>query len=152
MSWFALLTQPRCEKKVTNRLQQMGIEVFCPTQIVLRQWSDRKKKVEMPLIPSYVFVRLEDAQRERVYGVPGVVRYLYWLGKPAVVRDAEIEILQRWSQEPNLHWRLETWVPGQQVDIASGPFEGKAAVVDKVFKNKVHLVLEPLGLRIVVEK
>lgn len=61
----------------------------------VKQWSDRKKRVQVPLISNYVFVQLEDKEREKVFAVNGVIRYLYWLGKPALVRDEEIKALQQ---------------------------------------------------------
>src|SRR5690554_7279042 len=79
MKWYALYTRPRNEKKVVQGLTSLGIEVYCPMVTEVRQWSDRKKKVALPLIPSYVFVRIAETKRSMVFEVPGVVRYLYWL-------------------------------------------------------------------------
>ncbi len=90
MTWFVLYVKPQNEIKVGKALTALGIEVFCPTKKEVRQWSDRKKTVEVPLFKSYVFVKLEAQNRNQVFSVPGVVRYLFWLGKPAVVRDEEI--------------------------------------------------------------
>ena len=98
MPWYALYTQPRQEKKVVTRLEQLAIEVYCPLLIQVRQWSDRKKKVEVPLLPSYVFVMIAPHERDKVFQVSGVVRYLYWLGQPAIIRDEEIVIMQKWLQ------------------------------------------------------
>jgi transcription antitermination factor NusG len=94
MPWYVIYTQPRNEKKVAERLQNLGITVYCPLITIIKQWSDRKKKVQVPLLNSYVFVHLNDKDREAVFQVSGVVRYLFWLGKPAIVRDEEIQALQ----------------------------------------------------------
>jgi len=75
-------------------LEAIGIEAFCPLVTVAKQWSDRKKKVQLPLINSYIFVNIEDCNRDEVFKVSGIVRYLFWLGKPAVVRAIEIETLR----------------------------------------------------------
>ena len=99
MPWYALYTEPRHEKKVAARLQQLGIEIYCPLIVQVRQWSDRKKKVEVPLLPSYVFVKVDSNERERVFQVSGVVRYLYWLGQPAIIKEAEIDMMQKWLQD-----------------------------------------------------
>ena len=80
MPWYVIYTKPRNEKKVAERLQQIGITVYCPMITMIKQWSDRKKKVQIPLLNSYVFVCLEDKEREKVFQVSGVVRYLFWLG------------------------------------------------------------------------
>jgi transcriptional antiterminator RfaH len=92
--WFVLYTKARCEKKVAEGLKQKGLEVYCPMLKTKRRWSDRLKTVEEPLLRSYCFVRLEERDRHLVFSVQHVVRYLFWLGKPAVVRDEEIEALQ----------------------------------------------------------
>ena len=92
--WYVLITKPRAEKKVVQRLLDINLEVYCPVKIEMRQWSDRKKRVEVPILPSMVFVRLTDSQRSLVFDVSGVVRYLFWLGEPAIVRELEIETLK----------------------------------------------------------
>jgi transcription antitermination factor NusG len=95
MQWYALYTEPRHEKKVADRLLKLGVEVYCPLVTQIKQWSDRKKKVEVPLLPSYVFVKLEESNRDIVFQVSGVVRYLFWLGKPAIIRNEEIQHLNQ---------------------------------------------------------
>ena len=94
MPWYVIYTQPRNEKKVAERLENIGITAYCPLVTQIRQWSDRKKKVQVPLINSYVFVNVSEKEREQVFQVSGIVRFLFWLGKPAVVRDEEILALQ----------------------------------------------------------
>jgi len=69
MTWYALYTKPKNEKKVTEQLQKSGIEVYCPMVTQIKQWSDRKKKTETPLIPSYVFVNIEEKNRNDVFEV-----------------------------------------------------------------------------------
>ena len=79
MPWYVLYTKSRQEKKVTEALNLLGVNAYCPVVTTMKQWSDRKKKVEEPLIKSYVFVNLEESNRDIVFEVPGVVRYLFWL-------------------------------------------------------------------------
>jgi len=152
MPWYALYTNPRQEKKVATRLEQMGIEVYCPLIIQVRQWSDRKKKVEVPLLPSYVFVRLEPKERESVFQVSGVVRYLYWLGQPAIIRDEEISLMQNWLQGTITSFEVSGIQPGDYYEIPSGPFEGKKGIVEKVSNNQITLILEQLGVKITLQK
>jgi transcription antitermination factor NusG len=152
MPWFALYTESRQEKKVTTRLVQLGIEVYCPMVIQERQWSDRKKKVEVPLLPSYVFVKLESHERELVFQVSGIVRYLYWLGKPAIVKDSEIEILQKWLQDKVVSFEVSGIQPGSEYEIPSGPFIGQKGKVEKVTKNQIVLMLKELGVKIILHK
>ena len=92
MNWYVVYTKPKWEKKVAEQLTQRGIECYCPIVTEVRQWSDRKKKVEVPLFNSYVFVRLAEVDRNLVFQSSGVVRYLFWLAKPAIVRDEEISV------------------------------------------------------------
>jgi transcriptional antiterminator RfaH len=96
--WFVLCTKPRNELKVTERLTGIGVEVFTPTKIEVRQWSDRKKKVLVPLLPSMVLVRLQEKQVDQVFEVPGVVRYLFEHGKRANVSNLEVLAMQRYLE------------------------------------------------------
>ena len=152
MPWYALYTESRQEKKVALRLAQLGIEVYCPLVIQERQWSDRKKKVEVPLLPSYVFVRLEPHNREVVFQVSGVVRYLYWLGQPAIVKDNEIEMLQKWLRDKIVSFEVVGIEPGSIYEIPSGPFIGQKGIVEKVDKNQITLILEQLGMKVILHK
>ena len=95
MPWYVVVTRPRAELKVKDRLKAIGVEVCCPTRVEKRQWSDRVKKVVVPLLPSMVLVFLEVKDRELIFSVPGVVRYLFYLGKPAVVPKKEVDCLTR---------------------------------------------------------
>jgi transcriptional antiterminator RfaH len=152
MPWYALYTESRQEKKVAARLAQIGIEVYCPLIIQERQWSDRKKKVEVPLLPSYVFVKLESHNRELVFQVSGIVRYLYWLGQPAIVKDSEIEVLQKWLQDKVVSFEVIGIQPGTIYEIPSGPFIGQKGIVEKVDKSQITLILEQLGVKIILHK
>ena len=152
MPWFVIYVKSRNEKKVALQLQQMGITVYCPLVTQTRIWSDRKKKIETPLIPSYIFVQIEEKQRELVFQVPGVVRYLCWLGKPAVVRNKEIEILQKWLQSDLLDAQVSSVQPGDKMAISKGPFKGKEGIVQEVSKNRLQLLLLELGVKITITK
>ena len=88
--WFVLCTKPRNELKVTERLTGIGVEAYTPNRIEIKQWSDRKKKVLVPLLPSMVLVSLQDKQVDQVFEVPGVVRYLFEHGKRAKVSNEEV--------------------------------------------------------------
>jgi transcriptional antiterminator RfaH len=152
MEWFALYTKPRNEKKVTETLAALGIEVYCPLVTTIKQWSDRKKKVESPLIPSYVFVKIEEANRKDVFQVAGVVQYVFWLGKPAKIQPHEIEALKAKLATPVINVTIETWTPNAQIQISEGPFKNQMAVVEKVSTNKVTLILKSLGIRLIIDR
>jgi transcription antitermination factor NusG len=94
MNWYVVYTKPKWEKKVAERLNEIGVITYCPLVTKISQWSDRKKIVSVPLFNSYIFVQIEEKNRNRVFEIPGAVRYLFWLGKPATVRNSEIEAIQ----------------------------------------------------------
>ncbi|MCK5814865.1 MAG: UpxY family transcription antiterminator [Flavobacteriaceae bacterium] len=152
MQWFVIYVKPRAEKKVVQELEKLGITVFCPMITEVRQWSDRKKKVEVPLINSYVFVQLKEKEREIVFQVPYVVRYLFWLKKPAIVRDEEIRVLKETLSEVGVNAQVENLKPGDRLKVKSGPFAGKEGVVQELTKRRVQLILKDLGLKITLMK
>jgi transcription antitermination factor NusG len=152
MPWFAIYTRPKNEKKVVEGLEKLGVEVYCPMVTQVKQWSDRKKKVEAPLINSYVFVNIEDKKRNIVFEVPGVVRYLFWLGKPAVIQEHEIDLLKASLKGIFSNVEVNGIQPGDTLTISKGPFQGKEGVVSQVDKNKIRLVLKELGVAITISK
>ena len=152
MPWFAIYTRPKNEKKVVEGLEKLGVEVYCPMVTQVKQWSDRKKKVEAPLINSYVFVNIEDKKRNIVFEVPGVVRYLFWLGKPAVIQEHEIDLLKASLKGIFSNVEVNGVQPGDTLTISKGPFQGKEGVVSQVDKNKIRLVLKELGVTITISK
>jgi hypothetical protein len=88
--WLVLYTKPRTELKVSQRLSVLGIENYTPTRMEVRQWSDRKKKILVPLLPSMVLVRLNEKEINKVFEVTGVVRYLFENQKRAEVSNEEV--------------------------------------------------------------
>ncbi len=155
--WYAIYTKGRWEKKVHGRLEEAGIESYCPLNTVVRKWSDREKKVEEPLFKSYVFVRISKDQFTKVLEVAGVVRVVYWLGKPAIIRDREIEHIRKFLGE---YEEVEVVPidpeikPGTRLRVTSGLMMDKDGVALKVYKNKVEVLLTSIGfkLRAVIEK
>ena len=128
-------------------LQKMQIEVYCPLIKEVRQWSDRKKTIENVLFKSYVFVRLTDRERHRVFGVPGVVRYLFWLGKPAIVRDEEIQTIEKWLNDDDIaDISLSKLIPGDELYIKNGILKDQKAIIQKVGKKRIRLVIPGLGV------
>lgn len=146
MNWFVVYTKPKWEKKVAEKLNQIGIECYCPLITQVKQWSDRKKKIEVPLFNSYVFVHLADTDRNSVFQIAGVVRYLFWLGKPAIVRDEEINIIKTNLKAPNISdVSVSTIQVGDRIKLESGAFSNQNAIVQEVSKTHYILVLESLG-------
>jgi transcription antitermination factor NusG len=153
--WFALYTKPRWEKKVHERLVKKGIDSWCPIQKVQKQWSDRKKIIEEPLFKSYVFVKIDyTEERLPVLTVDGVLNFVYYLGKPAIIRDIEIENIQRYLMEKDvvIEMRaLEGFKADTKVKITQGVFMDKEGTVLREGKKKVYVQLESIGQVMIVE-
>lgn len=145
-NWYVVYTKPKWEKKVAEKLNEIGIECYCPLIIQIKQWTDRKKKIEVPLFKSYVFVQLEDGDRNSVFQISGVVRYLFWLGKPAIVRDEEINIIKTSLASPNLSdVSVSSIQVGDRIKLESGAFSNQDAIVQEISNTYYTLVLESLG-------
>jgi|TARA_B100000929_G_C15311799_1_gene354113 transcription antitermination factor NusG len=144
--WFVIYTKANQEIKVTEQLNEIGISCYCPTVTIIKQYSDRKKKILKPLIPSYVFVFTEERRRNDVFSVFGVVRYMFWLGKPAVVREKEIELMKQYLNGEFQSVSLTNFTKGQLHKISEGIFKGKIGRVIEIQKNKIKLQLESLGM------
>ena len=152
MSWFVLYTKPRFEKRVANRLEQIGIEVYCPIITEVKQWKDRKKKIKTPLFKSYVFIKLEEKKRNLVFDIPGVVRYLFWLGKPAIVRNEEVEVIKDWLDDNKVDdAKVEHLSEGDKITIKNGVFKDENAIIREVGKKKMRLILPKLGCSVEVQ-
>ena len=144
--WLVVYTKPRWEKKVNQLLLNKGIECYCPLNKVRRQWSDRKKIIEEPLFRSYVFVRVTDDDRTRVRLTDGVINFLYWNGKPAIVREKEIDGIKRFLDEHDEVFMQELELKeNQQVRINSGSMINRIATVLEVGKKKVKLAINSLN-------
>ena len=131
-------------------LQEKGIESYCPLNRVQRKWSDRLKVVEEPLFKSYVFVHVSEDDKTAVRMINGVVNFVYWLGKPAVVKDKEIDIIKKFLDEhENVEVEPVEIHPDSKVHITGGVFMDKEATVLNVMKNKVKVVIESIGFALI---
>ena len=146
-----LYTKPHYEIKVANALEAMGIRSYCPVFKQVRQYSDRKKKVEKPLLRSYVMLKIENKDRNQVFGVPGVVRYVFWSGKPAIVRESEIELMEKNLAGIYDGISITSIKKGANYTIPLGPFKGYEGKVVNLFKNKIKLELPSLGILVTLK-
>jgi transcription antitermination factor NusG len=152
--WYAVYIKSRAEKKAQTELQQKEIESFLPLQRRLRQWSDRKKWVEMPLIPGYIFVRVSRKEYDAVLQSSFIVSYVRFEGTAAIIPDNQIRYLQLMLKQDNLNIEItrEAFEPGQMIEIIAGPLigiQGKLVYVNG--KNKVALELEQFGYSATIE-
>lgn len=151
MPWFVIYTKPRNEKKVTEQLLAIGIEAFCPIITTIKQWSDRKKKVTIPLINSYVFVQLDEVNRFKVFDVPGVVRYVHWLKNPAIVRDSEIQALKELTDKTINNFSIDQLRKGDDFLVPTGVFKDKKGNIEEVRNNSIKIKLQELGVVVTIQ-
>ena len=150
--WFVVYTRPQQELKVAGQLTNMGIKNYCPTVTLTKQYSDRKKKVTRPLLSSYVMVELDDKERNKVFACNGIVRYLFFLGKPAVVPAHQINLMQDHLNGVYNDFKVTTLSVGDSHKITEGPFSGISGKVVETDNTKVKLELASLGMRITLKK
>ena len=151
--WHVLYTKPRHEIKALERLAQNGFEVYCTMKTTLKQWSDRKKKVSEPLLPSYLFIKTTEKNRPQPLKDPSVLNYIFWLGKPAIVRESEIDTLKGIvSRDKVQEFEVRKLKIGSEIVINKGLIKSKNAVVKTVSNNYVTVELKELGMKIVLKK
>ena len=153
--WLAVYTKPRWEKKVNKLLQEKGVESYCPLNKIRRKWSDRIKTVEEPLFKSYVFVKVNDEDRTEVRMTPGVINFVYWQGKPAVIKEKEINAIKRFLDEyENVEVKPIEVKVNERVKITTGPLMDQEGQVLEVKHKTATVAIDSLGYMLVasVEK
>ena len=148
MNWYVLYTKTRCEKKVVEELLSLGIHAYCPTRSEVRLWSDRKKRIEIPLLPSMVLVKIDDKDINRVFECSLVVRYMFWLGKRAIVRQSEIDILKKYSNEDYsfIDSTIIDFKIGDNLNLSS--FNNEQGIVNRISNNNIWIYLKSIGYSI----
>jgi transcription antitermination factor NusG len=148
-NWRAIYVSSRTEKKIGETLIGKGIEAYVPLVKTMRQWSDRKKMVELPLLNGYVFVKTDLNENDKVMQTKGVVNFVRSEGKIATIRDIEID---RLKQLVELGYHLEAnginkiYKEGDKVKITSGVLKGIEGFVVDVGENKqIEVLLESIG-------
>jgi transcription antitermination factor NusG len=144
--WYAVYTKPRWEKKVAELLTKKKIQNYCPLNRVRKQWSDRKKTVLEPLFTSYVFVRVSEAEQLPLRETAGIINLVYWLGKPAVIRNAEIDIIKRFlNGHSNVQLERIKVNVNDMVRVIRGPLMEHEGQVVAVKNKTVKVILPSLG-------
>lgn len=152
--WFAIYVRSRAEKKVGESLKEIGIENYVPLKQEWRQWSDRKKLVELPAISGYVFVKITFNERLNVLNCPNVLQFVRYLGEDAVIRDVEIENLKLFLNQADVNVEMVSGriKLGSQVEVVEGPFVGfEGEMVQHNGKEKVVVRLDALQSNFLVE-
>ena len=151
--WYVIKTNSRAEKRVAERIEDVGIEVYLPLVESLKQWSDRKKKVQTPLISSTLFVFCKEKDLSKLFDIQGFHSILHFLKKPAKVREYEIENLKILLKESESFSKIEgdQIFHGQKVMVMRGPFQGLIATSLEVSRtHKLIVEIESLEQRFVV--
>ena len=150
--WFAVHTRARWEKKVAEILTRRKIENYCPLNKVVHQWSDRKKVVHEPLFISYVFVRVSETEIASLKQISGVISLVYWLGKPAVIRDAEIDTIKAFlSEHINIKLEKTRVNVNDRIRVIGGPLQEREGQVLTIGNKTARVSLPSLGYMMYAE-
>jgi transcription antitermination factor NusG len=147
--WYALFTRTGYEKKVANLLSRRNVENYCPLKL---QFNGRKKLLSIPLFNSFVFVNIDENEMHDMRGLDGVVNFVYWLGKPAIITNEEIEIMKRFMNEYT-DVKLEKIPFGLDgiPRVSGGQITDKRVHLISVKNNTVKILLPSLGYNILAE-
>ncbi len=151
--WYAIYTHSRAEKRVSDRLTENGIETFLPLQKTLRQWSDRKKLVEKPLISSYVFVKVLPKDFFTVRTTDGVVKFIMLQGKPVVIPEIQITNLRiLCGSDADVTVSSDVYAKGDTVEVIYGSLTGLRGELIRVGrKHKVVIRIIQPGMNLTVD-
>ena len=147
--WYVIYTRPRWEKKIAKLLEDKGIVHYCPLNRVEKQWSDRKRVVFEPLFKGYIFIKIEETQKWDIKMINGIINYVYWLGKPAKVKDEEIDKIKMFLQEFD-----DVEVIDNKIDVNStviinqGVLMSYKGIVVDVLGNKARVQIDSMGIRL----
>lgn len=142
LNWYVLYTSPRAEKQVNDKIAAKGIEVWLPLHRSPRVWSDRVKIVDIPLFNSYLFVKCKEHELRDLLKIYGVARIVYYDGKPAVIRQKEINAIKEFLEQAANH----TLLVGDEVEILVGALKNVSGKVKKIKKNYLVIYLEQMGV------
>ena len=153
LNWYVIKTRSRAEDKVAQRINSKGIHVYLPLQETIRQWSDRKKKIKIPLISCTLFIETDQKSLNLLYDVPGFHSVLHFLGKPALVRPEEINNLKLLLQD-NIEFEeenFEIFKKGEAIEVIRGPLQGIIATsIDEGRTHKLIVEIESMEQRFIV--
>jgi len=151
--WYAAYTRSRAEKKVALELTELKIKHYLPLVLTLRQWSDRKKKVLIPLIRSYIFVHITRREHLPVLEVPGVVRIVHFCGRPVPIPDWQIQNLKILigADVPISPFRRH-FEKGKEVRITQGTLNGLRGKILRIRgKNKLVISISALDFNLTID-
>lgn len=146
--WFAIYVKSRSEKKVHKLLDDIDVESFLPLITRVKQWSDRKKKVEEPLFRSYLFVNISLSDYYKVLQVPGVVKFVNFENQPVPVPESQIIAIKHYINDTDLHDDInyDDFKEGELVRIKSGQMKDLVGRFIKIKgRHRVIIDIESVG-------
>jgi transcriptional antiterminator RfaH len=151
--WYVLVIRSRHEKKCEQLLTKKGIEVFLPLQKVIREWSDRKKKIDVPLFSGYLFIKYDTSKRIEILNTPGVVRFIRYDQQDATVPESQIQAIKSALCNSVLIDVVDQhFSEGEEILIKSGPFEGLyGKIVFYNSKRKIQISIDAIGKNLLIE-
>ena len=145
--WYVVYTKPRHELKVYERLSVMGINAYCPTIVKISQWSDRKKKRIQPALPSMVFVKLKDNERNKVFDCPNVSRYMFYNKKIVTVSQKELDILKNHLEGKScINTSVTNLSIGDRIKVEQ--FQNRTGKIVNVTNNKLWVKIQSLNIKV----
>ena len=149
MDWYAVYTKPRWEKKVASLLEAAGLEHYCPINKVTRQWSDRKKVVLEPVFKGYVFVKLKEEKKWEAKTIPGILNFVYWLGKPAIIREDEILTIKKFLNEfSDVQITQKSLTVNTKVRVKQGLLMNHNGIIVEVLGNQAVVYIDSMDLQL----
>jgi len=150
--WYALYTRPRFEKKIDQSLKEKKVESYVPLQTVVRQWSDRRKKVLEPLFTCYVFVRIPWKSRMLAVQTHGVIRMVSFGNGPSPIPDEEIDAIRRILEGGHPFEKVDFLEPGQRVEVVHGVFAGlRGRLIEYRGRRRLLIAIEQIRQGLCVE-
>ena len=148
--WYVIYTKPRWEKKVAGLLDNKAIEFYCPLNKVNRKWSDRIKVVHEPLFKGYIFVKLTEHTKWDIKMVDGVINFIYWLGKPAVVKQIDIDNIKKFLNEFEDVKVVDTSLqPNDEVQVKQGALMNYKGIILEIKGNTAKIKIDSMGISLI---
>ncbi|NRB47210.1 MAG: UpxY family transcription antiterminator [Saprospiraceae bacterium] len=153
LEWYVAYTYPKFEKRVSEAISRTGVQAFLPLQMSVRQWSDRKKKIELPLFPNYVFAYTSVQMLSELRLIDGITRFISFGGKFAAASNDEIRIIKRLlSNNMTVQRERFSFRVGDPVIINYGPLQGmKGKLVQRNGKNRFVVQIDSIQQALSVE-
>jgi transcription antitermination factor NusG len=149
-NWFAVYTRPGCEKKVIEILTRKNIECYCPVVQSVRKVNENKKACLEPLFSSYVYVKMKENDLYKLKSINRIINVVYWLQKPVVIKDIEIEMIRRFINEhKNIQLEKTDVKTNEIVKITKAPVIEKEGSNVSIDYDEIRLTLPSLGYAMV---